>query len=108
HPARRPRGLRHRRGHPGGDAMSSVRTALQIAPLFARRRDGDRLAAALPVAAFTVVTALVALVAGGAQSFYGGDGDLASTYASLATIALALLIVPLATVGASAARLAAR
>lgn len=88
--------------------MSSVRTALQIAPLFARRRDGDRLAAALPVAAFTVVTALVALVAGGAQSFYGGDGDLASTYASLATIALALLIVPLATVGASAARLAAR
>ncbi|WP_407319116.1 FtsX-like permease family protein [Isoptericola halotolerans] len=88
--------------------MSSVRTALQIAPLFARRRDGDRLAAALPVVAFTVVTTLVALVAGGAQSFYGGEDELAPTYASLATIALALLIVPLATVGASAARLAAR
>jgi hypothetical protein len=88
--------------------MSALRTAVQIAPLFTHRRDGDRLASALPVAAFTVVTALVALVAGGAQSFYGGGDGLARTYASLATIALVLLLVPLATVGASAARLAAR
>jgi hypothetical protein len=68
----------------------------------------DRLATLLPVASFMVVTALLELVAGGAQAFFRWHDDLASTYQTLAVIALVLLLVPLGTVGASAARLAAR
>ncbi|WP_166845144.1 FtsX-like permease family protein [Isoptericola sp. BMS4] len=86
----------------------AVATALHLAPLFARRRDSDRLATLLPVASFMVVTALLELVAGGAQAFFRWDDDLAATYQTLAVIALVLLLVPLGTVGASAARLAAR
>ncbi|MFD6179162.1 MULTISPECIES: FtsX-like permease family protein [unclassified Isoptericola] len=92
---------------PGARATGPLTTALRLAPLF-RRRDGDRLATALPVAAFGVVTALLLVVLGGAQAFFRWDDDLASTYESLAVIAVVLLLVPLATVGASAARLAAR
>ena len=88
--------------------MSSLATALNLAGLFARRKDGDRLPALLPLASFTVVTALLELVVGGAQAFFGWDDELASTYQALAVIGLALLLVPLGTVGASAARLAAR
>ncbi|WP_041295053.1 FtsX-like permease family protein [Isoptericola variabilis] len=83
-------------------------TALRLAPVFARRRDGDRTSALLPVVSFTVVTALVLVVAGGAQAFFRWDDDLAGTYQVLAVIALVLLLVPLASVGAAAARLAAR
>jgi hypothetical protein len=92
---------------PGTRPYRSPGVALRLAPLFFRRRDtgaGDW----LPVAAYAVVTALLALVAGGAQSFFVGDDDLTPTYATLAVIALVLLVVPLLTVGASAARLAAR
>jgi len=93
---------------PGTRPAGPLTTALHLAPLFARRRDGDRLALALPVAAFAVVTALLLVVLGGAQAFFRWDDELASTYATLAVIAVVLLLVPLATVGASAARLAAR
>lgn len=86
----------------------AVSTALHLAPLFVRRRDSDRLATLLPVASFMVVTTLLELVAGGAQAFFRWDDDLAATYQTLAVIALVLLLVPLGTVGASAARLAAR
>lgn len=88
--------------------MSGLATALRLAPMFARRRDGDRLTVALPVASFMVVTTLVELVVGGAQAFFRWDDELGGTYQLLAVIALVLLLVPLATVGASAARLAAR
>ncbi|WP_159797050.1 FtsX-like permease family protein [Puerhibacterium puerhi] len=88
--------------------MSAAATAVRLAGLFARRRGDDRLAAALPLVSFTLVTALLLLVAGGAQAFFRWDDDLAVTYQVLAVVALVLLLVPLATVGASAARLAAR
>ncbi|CAM3520983.1 FtsX-like permease family protein [Isoptericola cucumis] len=93
---------------PGARPTGALVTAVRLAPLFARRRDGDRLALWLPVVSFAVVTALLELVAGGAQAFFRWDDDLASTYQTLAVIALVLLLVPLGTVGASAARLAAR
>ncbi|MEU2199860.1 FtsX-like permease family protein [Isoptericola sp. NPDC019482] len=93
---------------PGARPAGSLATAIHLAPLFRRRRDGDRLATALPVASFAVVTALLLVVLGGAQAFFRWDDELASTYESLAVIAVVLLLVPLATVGASAARLAAR
>ncbi|MFD6134203.1 FtsX-like permease family protein [Isoptericola sp. NPDC060257] len=93
---------------PGARPAGALATAVHLAPLFRRRRDGDRLATALPVASFAVVTALLLVVLGGAQAFFGWDDELASTYETLAVIAVVLLLVPLATVGASAARLAAR
>lgn len=63
---------------------------------------------ALPVIAFGVVTALVLTVIGGAQSFWSWNDQYAPLYQALAAIALALLIVPLMTLGGAAARLAAR
>ncbi|GAB6936980.1 hypothetical protein JCM11754A_05030 [Isoptericola variabilis] len=91
-----------------GARPGPLATAVALAPLFRRRGGGDRLATGLPVASFAVVTALLLVVLGGAQAFFGWDDELASTYESLAVIAVVLLLVPLATVGASAARLAAR
>lgn len=88
--------------------MSALTTAVDLGRLFARRDDGDRLATLLPLASFTIVTALLELVVGGAQAFFRWDDDLAPTYQTLAVIGLVLLLVPLGTVGASAARLAAR
>lgn len=63
---------------------------------------------ALPVAAFGIVTALLLTVIGGAQKFWtwrDGDGPF---YQLLAVIALVLLVLPLGTLGGSAARLSAR
>lgn len=93
---------------PGARPAGALAPAVALAPLFRRRGDGDRLATGLPVASFAVVTALLLVVLGGAQAFFGWDDELASTYEALAVIAVVLLLVPLATVGASAARLAAR
>ncbi|GAB2470500.1 FtsX-like permease family protein [Xylanimonas ulmi] len=86
----------------------SLRTTLALARLFARRRDGDRLAAALPLASFALVTALLLVVLGGAQAFFRMDGPNAGGYVALAVIALSLLVAPLLTLGAAAARLSAR
>ncbi|MDQ0648125.1 hypothetical protein QFZ53_002321 [Microbacterium natoriense] len=63
---------------------------------------------ALPLIAFGVVTTLVLTVIGGAQSFWGWHDDYAPIYQALAAIALALLLVPLMSLGGAAARLAAR
>lgn len=88
--------------------MNTLRTSLRLAGLFRRRQDGDRAATLLPLLSFALVTALLLLVTGGAQAFFRWDDDLAITYQVLAVIALVLLLVPLGTVGASAAKLAAR
>ncbi len=69
---------------------------------------GQAAVIALPVVAFSVVTALLLTVLGGAQSFWRWSDDLAPTYQSLAAIALVLLVVPLASLGGAAARLSAR
>ncbi|PJJ73515.1 FtsX-like permease family protein [Diaminobutyricimonas aerilata] len=63
---------------------------------------------ALPIVAFGIVTALLLAVLGGAQAFWRWDDDMALTYQALAVLALTLLLVPLATLGGSAARLSAR
>lgn len=88
--------------------MNTLRTSLRLAGLFRRRQDGDRAATLLPLLSFALVTALLLLVTGGAQAFFRWDDELAITYQILAVIALVLLLVPLGTVGASAAKLAAR
>ncbi|WP_416405346.1 FtsX-like permease family protein [Arthrobacter sp. LFS091] len=87
--------------------------ALRLAPYLARsngsslRETGLR-DAGLPVLAFGTVTALLLTVAGGSQVFWSWTDDIAGTYQALAVVAMVLLIIPLLTLGASAARLAAR
>ena len=83
--------------------------ALRLAVLFARRqRVNDRLAGALPVAAFAVVVAMLLLVLGGAGALLNIDNPMAGIYQALTVLALALLVVPLITLGAAAAKLSAR
>ena len=88
--------------------MSTPRSTLAVGRLLARRQGDDRLAAALPVAAFALVTALLLVVLGGSQRFFAVQNADAGFYVVMAVIALALLVVPLATLSAAAARLSAR
>lgn len=83
-------------------------TTLRLAWLFARRSASSRSTVVLPVVAFAVVTALLLIVAGGAQAFFSWTDDIAGLYQVLAVIALSLLVVPLVALGGSAARLSAR
>lgn len=69
---------------------------------------GQGAALAIPMIAFAIVSALILTVVGGAQSFWGWTENGDVTYPVLAAIALVLLLVPLSTLGASAARLSAR
>lgn len=93
--------------------MSSLALALRLTPYISRssgssfRETGLR-DAGLPVLAFGTVTTLLLTVAGGSQVFWSWSDDIAGTYQALAVVALVLLVVPLLTLGASAARLAAR
>ncbi|THG34155.1 FtsX-like permease family protein [Glaciibacter flavus] len=83
-------------------------TTIRLWWLLAR---SDRRSAAvlwLPVAAYAVVTTLLLLVIGGSRVFFSWNDDMAFGYQLLALIALTLLVVPLGTLGASAARLSAR
>lgn len=87
---------------------------LALAPRL-RRAGGrdDRLTTALAVASFAVTTALTLSVIGGLLGFIGREQDpvgayqeeLASSYVIFAWVAVVLLIVPLLTLGGSAARL---
>lgn len=74
------------------------------------RDAGGRLPTALAVLAFAVTTWAVLTVAGGVQAFQAraqlpDAGPEAGTYPFLSWIAVALLLVPTATLGAAAARL---
>lgn len=83
-------------------------TTLRLAWLFGRRSVSARSTVILPVVAFAVVTALLLIVAGGAQAFFSWTDERAGLYQVLAVIALSLLVVPLVALGGSAARLSAR
>ncbi|TPW77625.1 FtsX-like permease family protein [Schumannella soli] len=62
----------------------------------------------LPIVAFAVVTTLMLTVIGGAQTLWNAPGDIRFIYQLLTVVALALLVVPLLSLGGAAARLAAR
>lgn len=62
----------------------------------------------LPIVAFAMVSTLLLGVLGGAQAFWRWDDDIGGLYKILAGIALALLVVPLISLGGSAAQLSAR
>ena len=80
----------------------------RVALLLARPGSTGAAASALPVTAFAIVTALLLIVVGGAQTFWTYDDDAGVLYQALAVIALALLVVPLVSLGGAAARLSAR
>lgn len=80
----------------------------KVLPLLSRPSRQGMSALLLPGFAFLAVTALLAIVIGGAQTFWGYRDDMAGLYIAFAVIALALLVVPLVSLGAAAARLSAR
>lgn len=80
----------------------------RVAWLLARPGTAGAAASLLPVTAFAIVTSLLLVVLGGAQSFWTWTDDIGVTYQALAVIALVLLVVPLASLGGAAARLSAR
>jgi len=80
----------------------------RVAWLLARPGTSGVAASLLPVTAFAIVTSLLLVVLGGAQTFWTWTDDFGVTYQALAVIALVLLVVPLASLGGAAARLSAR
>ncbi|WP_396644339.1 FtsX-like permease family protein [Microbacterium sp.] len=86
--------------------MSAV---LPLARMLSRPSTQGRAAIVLPVVAFAVTTTLLLVVAGGARMFLVDPRAIAGgLYGTLAVLALLLLSVPLATLGAAAARLSSR
>ncbi|MFG6279748.1 FtsX-like permease family protein [Microbacterium sp. 5K110] len=82
---------------------------LPLARMLSRPSRQGRAAIVLPIVAFAVTTALLLVVAGGARMFLVDPRAVAGGfYGTLAVLALVLLAVPLATLGAAAARLSSR
>ncbi|MGO2140395.1 MAG: FtsX-like permease family protein [Leucobacter sp.] len=81
---------------------------LRVLPLLSRPSRQGAAGLLLPGIAFASVTALLAIVLGGAQSFWGFDDEMAYFYGFLAGLALALMVPPLLSLGSAAARLSAR
>lgn len=89
---------RHRRGAP----------SLRLTWMLARPGAQSGAALALPGIAFAVTTALLLMVGGGAAMFWRWDSPEAGLYQVLSVVAVALLVVPLISLGGAAARLSAR
>ncbi|GAA1397904.1 ABC transporter permease [Luteococcus peritonei] len=86
---------------------SSLHATRHLVRLLAGPTLADRAGWALPVTAMAVVSALSLSVAGGVHWFWQIDGPLTSLYRTLSSVALVLLLLPLATLAAAAARLSA-
>ena len=80
----------------------------RVAWMLNRPGTAGRAAAALPAASFAVVTTLLLTVLAGALSFGKWNDEEGVLYQLLAGFALMLLVLPLITLGGSAARLSAR
>jgi hypothetical protein len=85
-----------------------LRVSLRLAWLLARPSGTGTSSTVLPVTAFALVTALLLTVVAGGLSFRQWQDETGEFYLSLAIIATALLVVPLITLGGSAARLSAK
>jgi hypothetical protein len=90
-----------------------MRTAFPVLWILSRPTPGSKAITALPVTAFALITALLLTVLAGALSFFTNapvddQYGTAGAYQNLALVALALLVLPLLTLGGSAARLSAR
>lgn len=87
---------------------SPLTVPLRITWLLNRPGTAGRTAALLPAASFAVVTTLLLTVLAGALSFRQWGDEEGDLYLLLASFALILLVLPLITLGGSAARLSAR
>ena len=95
----------------GADAATGgIRRLTALTVLLSRPGRQGAAAIALPLTAFAVTTMLMLIVAGGTRMFLTDPrtGDLAFLYGVLSVLALILLAVPTATLGAAAARLSSR
>lgn len=93
--------------------MKSLNSTFSILWMMSRPSPGNKAVVALPAVAFALVTALSLIVLAGAMSFFTNPASddsfgTAGAYQTLAMVALALLVLPLLTLGGSAARLSAR
>ena len=82
--------------------------ALRLAGMMITPTGVSRATVALPVVAFSVATAMLLVVVGGAGEIFRWTGANVAEYRALAVTAIALLVVPLVTLASSAARLSAR
>lgn len=87
---------------------SPLAVPLRITWLLNRPGTAGRTAALLPAASFAVVTTLLLTVLAGSLSFLQWGDEEGDLYLLLAGFALILLVLPLITLGGSAARLSAR
>lgn len=92
---------------PRTSGASSLAATRQVIRLLAGPTLADRPSWALPVTAMAVVSTLSLSVAGGVHWFWQLPGELAGFYRMLSGVALVLLVIPLATLAAAAARLSA-
>lgn len=90
----------------------AMRSTLVLSRLLSKGASLRRVETALPVTAFAMTTALVLIVGSGVRMFMtdprAAEIDPAGTYAILSVLALMLLGIPVATLGAAAARLTSR
>ncbi|WP_119696113.1 FtsX-like permease family protein [Microbacterium halotolerans] len=94
-----------------GRVRGPIRRVATLTTLLARPSRQGRAAIVLPVVAFAVTTALLLVVTGGTRMFLTApqaQGEFEMFYAILSMLALLLITVPLATLGAAAARLSSR
>jgi hypothetical protein len=82
--------------------------ALRLAGMMIRPTGVSKATIALPVVAFSVATAMLLIVVGGASEIFRWTGDDVPKYRALAIVAIVLLVVPIVTLASSAARLSAR
>lgn len=81
---------------------------LRVFALLARPSKQGVGAIVLPGVAFACVTALLAIVLGGAQTFWSNTDELAGLYQVFTVMALVMMGIPLISLGAAAAKLSAR
>ncbi|MEH3089998.1 MAG: permease [Microbacterium arborescens] len=91
-------------------SRGGVRRLTALTVLLARPSRQGGAAIVLPLTAFAATTLLMLTVAGGTRMFLVDPrtGELAALYGVLSALALVLLAVPTATLGAAAARLSSR
>lgn len=90
-----------------------MKSTFSILWMMSRPAPGSKAVIALPALAFALVTALLLIVLAGAMSFFTNatphdPSGTAGTYQMLAAFAVSLMVLPMLTLGGSAARLSAR
>lgn len=89
--------------------IASLPRLVTVCSVVMRPTGPGRLLIALPLVSYAVATAMVLLVVGGTAMFMRhADGEFGYLYSTGSLLALVLLLVPIATLGAASARLSGR